>query len=281
MASQTSSVTVAIVSYNSYDTIRNCMSDLIQSQAYPITIVDNASPDQSAQKLKSRYPHITVIESSRNLGYGGAANLALARATTPFVLLVNPDLKLTVEAVGRLESVVNKKNVNATLLAPAVQKKDHIRQGLVKRRWVIGAAMLFDMSRLKKIGFFDEKIFLFSEETDLCFRIRKAGQEIILDTDTYIEHLSGRSSTPSPVIEDLKNWHFGWSQLYFHDKHGLATGKKNPYRVSILYFIKSLVSLKAEKRVQYKARFLGARAYLRGEPAILPDGTPQWPRLHH
>lgn len=274
-----SSITIAIVSYNSYDAINRCMSGIIKSQAYPVIVVDNASSDGSAQKLKNGYPYIQVIKSTRNLGYGRAANLAISRATTPYVFLVNPDLKLTLEAMARLELLVRSLEPSPTVLAPAVRPKDHVCQGVVRRNWVIGAAMLFDVSRLKEVGLFDENIFLFSEETDLCLRIRKAGQHIMLDTDTYIEHLSGQSSTPSPSIEDLKNWHFAWSHMYFYHKHNLDKGKKNPYRVVAIYWLKSMIATNREKRAKYRARFLGARSFLRGAPAILPGGSPQWPRL--
>lgn len=272
-------VTIAIVCYNSYDAINNCMSDLIDSQAYPVIIVDNASTDGSAEKLKTRYPHVQLIEPSHNLGYGRAANLALKEANTPYVFVANPDLKLGVDAVRHLQTTLSTLDSKPTVLAPAIKSDDHLHQGVVKRNKIVGAAMLFDVAQLKKVGFFDENIFLFSEETDLCLRIREAGQLLMLDTDIYVEHLSRQSTKPSPSIDALKNWHFAWSHMYFYHKHGLAKGRKNPSRVVFMYWLKSIFAINPRKRAMYRSRFLGARSFMRGEPAILPDGSPQWPRI--
>lgn len=273
-------LTIAVVSYNSAEVISRCMDDLMRGVEFPVIIVDNASSDASAEKLATRYPNVRVIRSERNLGYGRAANLAFAKATTPYVLLLNPDLYATEEAIRKLLSDAIALAPEAVLVAPAVAEKDYMRKGLVDKDWVIGAAMMFNVEQLKMVGYFDENIFLFAEETDLCFRIRQAGMRIVLDTDVFMAHLYRQSSAPDPRIEDLKNWHFAWSRAYYYTKHGLAVGKKHPLRLAARYFSKYLLAFKSEKRALYKARMRGALAFIRGEKAFLPDGTPQCLPVH-
>lgn len=268
-------LTIAIVSYKSYDVICTCLSELVDSNAFPVVIVDNASPDGASEKLRSRFPNANVIRAAQNVGYGRAANLALKACTSPYLLLINPDLKASSVAVRQLFQRMLETSGSVTLLAPAVATKDFLKQGLVDRKWVIGAAMMFDVMRLREVGFFDENIFLFAEETDLCQRLRAAGHRIVLDSDIYIEHLYRQSSAPDPGIEYLKDWHFAWSRMYYYNKHGLANGKKSPYRLLTKYLVKYMFATNAAKRSRYKARVLGALAFMRGEHAFLADGTPQ------
>lgn len=277
MSSSNTQTTIAIVSYNSHDAVISCLGDLIASETYPVIIVDNGSPDLSGQRLKKQYPHIELIEAPQNLGYGRGANLALKHAKTDYLFLVNPDLKLTADAVEGLVEHVQSEEPVTTISAPAVRIKDHLNQGVQERKWVIGAALLFNIPNLKDIGFFDENIFLFSEESDLCYRTKAAGHRIVLDTDIYVEHLRGQSSTPDPKIERLKSWHFGWSHVYFYQKHGLATGKRNPYRIAFQYLYKWLFSTNSHKRLKYRARFEGTKAFIQGKTAFLKDGSPRWP----
>ncbi len=268
-------LTIAIVSYNSHNAIRSCMDELLRTCRHDIIVVDNASSDESGKLIKKSYPNVQLVQLDVNIGYGRAANRAIAATTTPYLLLLNPDMKATSASVDMLLSHMQSQGAHAAILAPAVTGKDHSQKGLLPRDWVIGAAMLLNLPLIRKIGAFDENIFLFSEETDLCYRVRAAGMDILLDSDLYIEHLAKQSSTPNSRIEYLKNWHIGWSHLYYYTKHGLAVGKKNPKRILALYALKYLLATKSAKRAQYKARLKGTLAFMRGEKAFLPNGQPQ------
>ena len=272
---ENSLLTIAIVTYNSYQVVCDCLDELLRSNLFKVVVVDNASADNTGEQLQQRYPNIELIKAATNIGYGRAANKAMDAATTPYLLLINPDLKATRATVTRLFEDMLACDGKTALIAPAVETGDHTRTGMMEREWVIGAAMLFNLQALKPVGHFDENIFLFSEETDLCLRIRKAGLKIYLDSDVYIEHLYRQSSAPNPATENLKNWHTAWSSAYFHTKHGLAVGKKNPKRMLALYWVKYLLATNREKRALYKARYRGTLAFTRGEAAFLADGRPQ------
>lgn len=271
-------VTIAIVSYNSFQAIMSCLSELIDSGSFPVIIIDNASSDNSAEMLEQRFPNATLIKSPRNLGYGRAANLAMESSTTKYLFLINPDLKASASDVTKLLSTFKDQGEHVALLAPSVEAKAHTKEGLIEQKWVIGAAMMFNMETLNSVGGFDENIFLFSEETDLCMRIQNAGLKIMLDTDLYIEHLYRQSCAPNPTTEALKDWHQAWSRMYFEHKYGLDNGKRNRYRVTANYLIKYIFATDPAKKARYKYRYLGSKAFMRGQPAIEQSGAPYVPR---
>ncbi|MDX1694520.1 MAG: glycosyltransferase family 2 protein [Ketobacteraceae bacterium] len=268
-------VTIIIVSYNSAAVMRRCQHELLSSGRFRVIVVDNASADGSAEQLKADYPAIEVIALDRNIGYGRGANVGLREVTTPYGFLVNPDLFVTPDDIDRLLQAAREHAGEATVFAPAVKEKDHLCQGLLSREWVIGAAMLFDMALLEKVGLFDENIFLFYEEKDLCFRIRAQGGNILLVSDLYLEHLKGQACKPSDFVVHLKNWHVGWSSFYYLSKHDLQHGKHHPANILLRYSIKAFLSRDSDKRKRFRARLQGIRAFLRGEPAFLENGQPQ------
>ncbi len=272
-------LTIAIISYNSYATIITCLSELIDADQFKIVIIDNASSDASATKLVNRFPNATVIASHINLGYGRAANLALAQCKTPYFLLVNPDLNASTAAVTQLLLAMRQLDKDVALLAPATSSKTFTQRGLLDVQWVIGAAMLFNLETLKAVGHFDEHIFLFSEESDLCKRIVEQGYKIHLYTDLFMEHLYKQSSAPNQQTEALKQWHHGWSRMYYRNKHGLDHGRYNPYKVTVLYLLKHLFALTRSKRLRYKYCFMGCVAFLRGKPAFTASGQPFQPKV--
>jgi GT2 family glycosyltransferase len=216
-----------------------------------------------------------VLEQETNLGYGRAANRAFREVSTPYALLMNPDIIASEsDALMLLEHMRTLGN-EVAVLAPAVRERDHTCTGLVPKSWVAGAIMLFNMHALHSVGVFDENIFLFAEESDICRRIIAQGYVIYLDSDIYIKDLSKQSSAPSAAIDWMKDWHAAWSNMYFNHKHGLDTGRQRPWRVLLVYGAKSVLAGGTIRRRRNRAKFAGALAWCRGEAAFLPDGSPQ------
>ena len=265
-----------IVCYNSYSVIERCLSPLIDSGLFPVYIVDNASVDDSAEKLRSRFPGASFLIQESNLGYGRAANVALGQVQTPYALLLNPDILMTVEQVTSLTQKTLP-FMDAILSVPATSVK-HQEFGVdpLAQDKVSGSCMLFHMENLRKVGFFDENIFLFSEETDLCMRILNEGFKIVMFPDIYVKHLAGESSGHSDAVEYMKEWHFGWSRSYYYHKHGLDQGRRALWRRLFIYCWKSKTSLFCrKKRIKYSAISAGIRAFNDGMVAFHANGTPQ------
>jgi len=270
----TKKLTIIIVSYNSSEIIQESLRALITSKKYRVLIVDNASPDGSGEKLSKAFPHIELLRLDENLGYGRGANVGLMQTHTPYALLLNPDLRVSTDDIEKLLTHAESDNEKAAIWGPAVKKTDFTGDSPKPVKWISGCAMLFDTEKLKHVGLFDEHIFLFFEETDLCHRIIQSGYEIKHCKDVFFDHLVGKSSPPNPKIDLLKNWHFGWSRSYFFDKHGLATGKKNPFRRYLTYRLKSLLAFKRSKRNRLYASALGTRSFIKGKKAFSLSGPP-------
>ncbi|HSR88567.1 MAG TPA: glycosyltransferase family 2 protein, partial [Pontiella sp.] len=267
-------VTLVIVSYNSCGIIKQCQDELLKSGAYRIIIIDNGSPDGSAERLQKEYPEVEVVALPQNIGYGRAANIGIEKTTTPYAYLLNPDLYATAEIIEKMLETAAEYKGRAAIFSPAVKPVNYTQTGCRECKWISGSSMLFDLEEMKEIGFFDEHIFLFSEESDLCLRTRKAGKKIVMNTDIYLKHLKGQACPSSPELIQLKGWHFGWSRAYYRAKHQMDHGEKSARRQILNYTYKALTSFDQTQRLKYKARAAGARAFLSGTPAFDSTGTP-------
>ena len=78
--------------------------------------------------------------------------------------------------------------------------------------------MLINKEKFKDEEFFDENFFLYLENTDLCLRTKKRGQNIFIIKNSFIDH-AGAGSIVSKDLEYLRNWHWMWSKFYFNKKH--------------------------------------------------------------
>ena len=268
------SLTFITISFNSGAVIERCHGSMFSTlNDNACVIVDNSSSDGSAERLRRRFPECAVIGLDQNIGYGRGANVALRQVNTKYALLINPDLQLGAEQV---EQLVNKaeQHPNGAIFAPATQAK-HRQLGTnpIQQDFIHGSCMLFNVERIREIGFFDENIFLFSEETDLCKRCADAGWELLLFPEIYAEHLKGESSGSSKALTYMRGWHFAWSRSYFNHKHGLDRGKHSLKRRLFVYWYKSLIATSPQKRIKYRAHLAGTQAFKNGEAAFNPDGT--------
>lgn len=270
-------LTLVIISYNSGAVIQECLGDLIREVPARILVVDNASRAGDIELLTNSCPQAEVLALKHNLGYGRATNAALKQITTPYALLINPDLKMTLAEVEALLKAAKNKPEGAIWGPGTSQKHLKMTEDCYEQRDISGSCMLLDVAKVRdELGGFDENIFLFSEEVDLCWRARKSGYKVLLFPHIYVEHLAGKSSGSSDVIEYMKNWHSGWSQSYFFHKHGIDRGKKALRRRLWLYSWKALVAKGHYSKVKYPAIRDGIRAYKRGEMSFKNNGmTPR------
>ena len=128
--------------------------------------------------------------------------------------------------------------------------------------------MFFNKKKFSKIKFFDENIFLYLEEIDLCRRILLENEKIYVVTKARIKHLGGCSHgiNFNLNVEISRNWHWMWSNFYYYKKH---FGIFLAYKKTLLVFLKSFLKiffylfLSKQKFLVNKARFLGLlNAYL-------------------
>ena len=264
-------ISIIVVTFNSESTILECLQS-IGSGAREVLVVDNASRDTTAEivtQWSSAHPdsHVRLVQNDRNQGYGRAANIGLEVAASRYGLLINPDIRISREQLYRL-----RKNAHvSSVVAPDVvtengesQQKylngDPASEDVIFVPWVVGAIMLFDREQAPR---FDENIFLFSEETELCHRLK----QIAVIPSIRVLHESGTSSGSDLSILYLKGWHAAWSKHYCRRKHGVRHSVLKYFLVKCLQFC--LCAGSARKRVKYGSRIAGTIAWFNGESAFV------------
>lgn len=222
-------VTAVVVTYNSRAVVADALSSLEESYRGGLLskclVVDNDSADGTAELVRTSFPWCTLIENRQNVGFGMGCNIGIERATTPHVLLLNPDATLPHSALKRLSAVLEERP-RAGAAAPAIQEPDGGLQpcgGLLTPRrlvletlgrhdvqtdrrvifpgappfrtsWVCGAIVLLRRAMLDQVGRFDPRYFLYFEETDLWMRAQRAGWEIWAVGEAVATHLKNQSA---------------------------------------------------------------------------------------
>lgn len=231
-----SQVTVIVVTYNS----AHCLTGLSPLLALcpHVIISDNGSGDGTAARATDFWPHATVLEHGRNLGFGAANNRALSRVRTSFALLLNPDCEMNAldlrglltasesypdaaMLAPQLISSAGKPEVNYRWPSTSWASRGGPAEGPICVGFICGAVMLLRMERMKQVGYFDEVFFLYYEDDDLCLRIFQANLPMVLCPQVRVLHRSrgsvrGRSPWRS---EYLRGYHHAQSKLIFLNKH--------------------------------------------------------------
>lgn len=249
-------VAVVVVSYNTRDLLLDCLASVLEStqgRSIELVIVDNASEDGSYEAVREAHPHAAAMRNSTNLGFGAACNQGIRATSSKFILLLNSDARLTAQAFQSLcdcleqnercgaagcrlidtagAEVVNTRN----FLTPLNQAFElaGIKLGLGRLRrtrrpnlgrnlvdcsvdWIDGACLMLRRAALAEAGLFDERFFMYSEDEDLCFRLRKRGWLVCFCGAGTAVH-RGAASSQLHKIEMLR--HFYLSQMLFLSKH--------------------------------------------------------------
>ena len=224
----TTGVDAVIVSYRSAATLRGCVAPLAALPDVHVTVVDNASPDASADAVAGL--GVDVVRSPRNGGFSYGCNLGAARGQAPYLLFLNPDARIDADSLAALRASLDSVPA-AGLAAPRIIAEDGslawslrrfprhrstFAQALFLHRlrplaawsdelvrdpaayerpgapdWVSGACMLVRRSAFEAVGGFDEDFFLYCEDTDLCRRLWEAGHSVRFDPDELLQMLAG------------------------------------------------------------------------------------------
>lgn len=237
-------VTVITVTFNS----AHCLDALAGPlAAFPhVVIVDNGSDDDTQSRAQALIKHARVIANGRNLGFSEANNIALRQVTTPYALLLNPDCE--VSDAGVLELLrVSKEFPKVAIVAPQLMRgegRPELNYRWPSNEWAssgpgaeglccvghaCGAALLFDMSLMRDVGFFDEQFFLYYDDDDLSRRVFDKGYGILIAPHVTWMHQS-RGSVKGKHIwktEYRRGFHHARSKILFTKKYqGAAVAEK-------------------------------------------------------
>ncbi|HEY9080127.1 glycosyltransferase family 2 protein [Magnetovibrio sp.] len=293
--------TTIIVTHHSGAVIGPCLDSV--ARATRIIVIDNESADDTLDIVRQRMPRAEIIENPVGVGYGNAANQGLALVQTEFALLMNPDAEFVDEALASLVAEADV-NADAGLLSPLLVGTDgdfdrawngplfqrDLMPGNRKSEpkpegsfctWVVsGAVNLVRMSALKSVGFFDDAIFLYHEDDDICLRLMAAGFKVLVVPDAVAHHIGGGSIGSGRDRLWEKFYNLSWSRLYFEAKHhSPAAARVLGWRQVLRFGLKALLLFRPQKAYRDAARFCGALAYMRGRPAsktttrARPEGT--------
>ena len=256
-------ITVVITSFKSEKKIRNCLNS-IDKQCEVIN-VENSNNQDYKKKIEQEFKNVKCILTGENLGYGKANNVGLKEVKTKYALILNPDTKLLPKALEGFVSLANEKKDFAIIGPGIVESEDNsiIEEKVRSVKSVKGYAMFLNLSEFRDIGFFDENIFFFLEEIDLCKRLIKKNKKIYLSTHIKVYHEGGLShdSSFNYQMELSRNWHWMWSTFYYNKKYRgflLSLIMVVPKLFSSIFkFLLFFMLRNAEKKEIYYKRFSG------------------------
>ena len=218
-------ITVVINTFHSEDRIYECLDSIPKN--IKVINIENSSNNSFKYEIEKKYPNLKCYLAGENLGYAKGNNLGLSKVKTKFALILNPDAYLEKNTIDNfLKSAEKLKDF--AIIGPAQQNEfdttkdnDLFHGEQIQVDYLKGFAMFLNLPEFKDLGFFDENIFIYLEETDLCKRIRKRNKKIFLDKNIRINHIGGKSHNKKIdfEMELSRNWHWMWSKFYFNKKH--------------------------------------------------------------
>ncbi len=257
-----SEVAVILVNWCGADDTIACLAAIAQLHAPGpyVIVVENGSPDQSSTKLRAASGIDALIESRENLGFGGGCNLGIAHARAAgckYVWLLNNDtLPMPNALAAMLDRIRIDPRIGAvgSLIFSDLACTDLIcwgggnvsfltgqpRQRLTPGHlnFITGTSMLLRLDALAQVGNFDERFFLYWEDTDLCFRLRRAGWRLEVAEASRIRHAV--SASTGKLGPDLTRY-FNNSALLFFNRHARIP----PVPILANFFYRSVGQAKA------------------------------------
>ena len=249
-------LSIIIVTWNTRDLLMRCLASVYACPpdgAFEVLVVDNASADGTAAMVRERFSQVHLIESAENLGFARANNQAIRESSGRFLLLLNPDTEVQ---PGALETLVRFMEgdpqagaAGARLLSPngTPQLACHPAPTLGRELWrllhldtvwpyahypvaswdldtphqvdvVPGTCLILRREALDQVGLLDEGYFIYSEDVDLCYRLRRGGWGVYWVPQATVVH-HGAQSTQQVAAEMFLRLYQGKIR-YFRTHHG-------------------------------------------------------------
>lgn len=247
-------LSIVVVSHNTGEILQKCLSSIYEnppSVEFEVILVDNASSDGTIEFVRKKFQEVCVIENKKNRGFSAANNQGIAISKGNLILLLNSD---AIILPGSLEAMIKFMNEHcrAGAIGPKIFNPDGTFQisfwsfpglfGEFVRKilniflrfhffrnffdkiynetkevdWVTGACLLTRREVIEKVGVLDENFFMYFEDVDWCYRMKKVGWKIYYAPQAKIIHFSGKSMEKKKD-EILDEYHR--SQIYFYKKY--------------------------------------------------------------
>lgn len=249
-------VGMVIVNYNDYETTLKLVDNVINYKSLvEVVVVDNASTDNSVKVLKKvKNDKLTILEAKENKGYSAGLNIGAKYLIDKYkhlnIIFSNADIIVPSEGVIKdLNTVVSNQNV---VVAPVIKEKDGVSRGWInpsplrevllnipffhrffhkkieykeehykkpfsKVDVVSGCFFMVNAEHLKKIDYFDEKVFLYYEENILSVKTKRENKSIILDNNVSVIH--NHSISVDKSVKRLKKYKLQKQSQYYFEKN--------------------------------------------------------------
>jgi N-acetylglucosaminyl-diphospho-decaprenol L-rhamnosyltransferase len=236
-AEQPPEVSIIIVNWRSKEYVRACLESIAQtsrSNSYEVLVVDNDSGDGCGAMLEEQFPQARYLQSTTNLGFAGANNLAATKSSGRYILFLNPDTEVCASAIETLAAALDAHpeagmvgarllNTDRSLQTTCVTAVPNILNQTLNLRWlrstfplwgiwgmralyradrkpsaveaISGACMMLRREVVEQVGGFSTDYFMYAEDMDLCVKVARAGHVILFVPEAEIVHHGGGSSS--------------------------------------------------------------------------------------
>ena len=248
-------VSVIIVNWNTRGLLAQCLQSLEDTvdSSFEVWVVDNASLDGSAAMVQARFPHVHMITNPENVGFVRANNQAIACCQGRYILLLNSDTRVLPRSLDEVVRFMDEHpragiagvqilNPDGTFQAsytpfPTLWREFLILSGLGRtlirptfpgygpqvekgpqaiRGYMEGAYLIARREAVDQVGGLDERIFMYAEDVDWCYRLHQAGWEVWYLPHVSIIHYGGQSSKQRWSRMEAELYR---SRVYFFRKH--------------------------------------------------------------
>lgn len=307
MSKQFPKISIVLLNWNGKKDTLECLASLqkVQYPNFQPIVVDNGSTDGSVSVLRTAYPDVPILETGANLGFAGGNNPGIEwalRHHAEWILLLNNDTVVAPDFLHEFMKAAKEqpkgKIFGAKILryntpeiidhlggffsaeacefvSPESGESDHPYFNMRIADYVCGAALLMHRSVPETIGLLEPKFFLFWEESDYCYRAKRAGFEVWTAPEAKIWHKVSSSFTGGKP-----HMHYFWwrSRLLWVERNCTPSEKKKLYRKVIFpelwkmgrhYLLKSTLNLfcpnqeRKQKVRRLKAGCVGALDFFR------------------
>ena len=283
-------VLISILNWNQYHYTLKCIQSLstLDYKNYEILVIDNHSENDSVEQIGEKYPQIKIIALESNLGFAhGHSKGADYAAQNGFDLiwLLNPDLFVHPNALNALVDAYSKypKAIYGSVTVNNFKdlivdfggghemtnekessiynfyenkKVSEIKNTIREISSVEGSSMMIPLKVIKEVGFMDIRFFMYGEETDYCYHIRKSGIKSLMVANSFVVHEGATTFSLSGNLEYIRQYYRTRNFLLFSMRYKNLTkiqmiNKKGGPLAFIKFYLKWLVFSRDKKKQHY------------------------------
>ncbi len=273
-------ITIIIITYKSekiiYDFIKKIPSTI------KTIIIDNSQNYELKKNIEEKFKNISVYLKENN-GVSAALNYAVEKIETKYFLQISPDLEFNFDDLNIFLDYAKKKEDRFAAIGPRflnVKEKSHnqidekLKFGKIES--IHGSCMFINKDKFLEIGKFDDKIFLYFEETEYCYRAKKKGYFSYQINEVKVKPKGRSVNLKNENNQNFSNiliWHFIWSKYYFSKKkYGRLFSLFIFTPLLLRIFVKIILYKITNKRIllnKYSARLNGLLKSMKGEKSNL------------